>query len=240
MLVLALVMAGGEPQASLARIGETLLACTIVLVVGHLPTLGRRGDAIRARLAEASGGRRVPRPCAGESEDREARWALRREAYRTLAEARAAIALASAELPPLARHADGADEIAKTLERLVDTTTAAPSTSTTQAPSPPPTSTASPPWPQSCTSRSRNTAAPQPAPSAERAPKGRGELRAQPSRTRTRPARGAGNCARNPHEPAPAPQGRGELRAQPPRTRTRPVRGAGNCARNPHEPAPTP
>ncbi|WP_431040123.1 FUSC family protein [Streptomyces sp. P9-1] len=125
VLVLALVMAGGEPQASLARIGETLLACAIVLVVGHLPTLGRRGDAIRARLAEASGAaREYLAHVLSESADREARWALRREAYRTLAEARAAIALASAELPPLARHADGADEIATTLERLVDTTTA--------------------------------------------------------------------------------------------------------------------
>ncbi|MET8895388.1 FUSC family protein [Streptomyces albogriseolus] len=125
VLVLALVMAGGEPQASLARIGETLLACVIVLVVGHLPTFGRRGDAIRARLTEASGAaREYLAHVLGESEDREARWALRREAYRTLAEARAAIALASAELPPLARHADGADEIATTLEQLVDITTA--------------------------------------------------------------------------------------------------------------------
>ncbi len=125
VLVLALVMAGGEPQASLARIGETLLACAIVLVVGHLPTPGRRGDAIRARLTEANGAaREYLAHVLGESEDREARWALRREAYRTLAEARAAIALASAELPPLARHADGADEVAATLERLVDTTTA--------------------------------------------------------------------------------------------------------------------
>ncbi|MGA5837922.1 FUSC family protein [Streptomyces pseudogriseolus] len=125
VLVLALVMAGGEPQASLARIGETLLACAIVLVVGHLPTPGRRGDALRARLAEASGAaREYLAHVLGESADREARWALRREAYRTLAEARTAIALASAELPPLARHADGADEIAAALERLVDTTTA--------------------------------------------------------------------------------------------------------------------
>ncbi|WPP29238.1 FUSC family protein [Streptomyces sp. CL7] len=125
VLVLALVMAGGEPQASLARIGETLLACAIVLVVGHLPIPGRRGDAIRARLTEANGAaREYLAHVLAESEDREARWALRREAYRTLAEARAAIALASTELPPLARHADGADEIAATLERLVDTTTA--------------------------------------------------------------------------------------------------------------------
>ncbi|MFF9203367.1 FUSC family protein [Streptomyces sp. NPDC014986] len=152
VLVLALVMAGGEPQASVGRIGETLLACAIVLVVGHLPMPGPRGDAIGARLAEAgaaarayldhvlggpdghhASGRSRDHHTSGEpqehhatggSRDRAVRWALRREAYRTLAEARTAIALASAELPPLARHADGADEIAATLERLVDTTTA--------------------------------------------------------------------------------------------------------------------
>ncbi|KES04145.1 membrane protein [Streptomyces toyocaensis] len=125
VLVLALVMAGGEPQASVGRIGETLLACAIVLVVGHLPMPGQRGDAIRALLAEAGGAARAYLDhVLGGSEDRAARWALRREAYRTLAEARTAIALASAELPALARHADGTDEIAATLELLVDTTTA--------------------------------------------------------------------------------------------------------------------
>ncbi|MEU9353010.1 FUSC family protein [Streptomyces griseoloalbus] len=125
VLVLALVMVGGEPQASVGRIAETLLACAVVLVVGHLPMPGQRGDAIRARLAEAGGAAQAYLDhVLGESDDRAARWALRREAYRTLAEARTAIALASAELPPLARHADGADEIAATLERLVDTTTA--------------------------------------------------------------------------------------------------------------------
>ncbi|NEC73040.1 FUSC family protein, partial [Streptomyces rochei] len=40
------------------------------------------------------------------------------------AEARAAIARAAAELPALARHSAGADEVAAVLERLVDTTTA--------------------------------------------------------------------------------------------------------------------
>ena len=34
------------------------------------------------------------------------------------------MSLAAAELPALARHAEGADEVADTLERLVDTTTA--------------------------------------------------------------------------------------------------------------------
>ncbi|MFE9770116.1 FUSC family protein [Streptomyces sp. NPDC005931] len=125
VLVLALVMVGGEPQASLGRIGETLLACAIVLVVGHLPMPGRRGGGIRARLDEASAAARAYLDhVLGGSGDRAARWVLRREAYRTLAEARAAIAVASAELPALARHAHGADGIAATLERLVDTTTA--------------------------------------------------------------------------------------------------------------------
>ncbi|MFF9487785.1 FUSC family protein [Streptomyces sp. NPDC014676] len=126
VLVLALVMAGGEPQASVGRIGETLLACAVVLVAGHLPMPGQRGGAaIRARLTEAAGAAQAYLDhVLGGSDDRAGRWALRREAYRTLAEARAAIALASAELPPLARHADGTDETAATLELLVDTVTA--------------------------------------------------------------------------------------------------------------------
>jgi uncharacterized membrane protein YccC len=125
VLVLALVMVGGEPQASAGRIGETLLACAIVLVVGHLPMPGQRGGGVRARLAAA--GRAAHAYLAhvlSESDDRAARWTLRREAYRTLAGAHAAIALASAELPALARHTEGADEVAALLERLVDTTTA--------------------------------------------------------------------------------------------------------------------
>lgn len=60
----------------------------------------------------------------GTTDDKAGRWALRREAYRALAEARAAIDLAAAELPALARHAEGTDKVAATLERLVDTTTA--------------------------------------------------------------------------------------------------------------------
>ncbi|MFJ8080465.1 FUSC family protein [Streptomyces sp. NPDC096205] len=125
VLVLALVMVGGEPQASVGRIGETLLACVIVLVVGHLPVPGQRGGGVHARLAAAAGAaRRYLAQVMSGSDDRARRWVLRREAYRTLAEARAAIALAAAELPALARHAHGADEAAALLERLVDTTTA--------------------------------------------------------------------------------------------------------------------
>lgn len=57
------------------------------------------------------------------SDDRAGRWTLRREAYRALAEARTAIDLAAAELPPVARHTAGTEDVAVTLEALVDTTT---------------------------------------------------------------------------------------------------------------------
>lgn len=159
VLVLALVMVGGEPQASAGRITETLLACAIVLIVGHLPMPGQRGGGVRSRLAAASGAaeaylthvlreterpvpremaRLVPRQAARPvprgagtvvrdtptDDTRARRWTLRREAYRALAEARTAIALAAAELPALARHSEGADEIVAVLEGIVDTTTA--------------------------------------------------------------------------------------------------------------------
>ncbi|ANS64520.1 integral membrane protein [Streptomyces lincolnensis] len=144
VLVLALVMVGGEPQASAGRIGETLLACAIVLIVGHLPMPGQRAGGVRSRLAAAGeaaqaylahvlresdthalhAGAGTDAGAATDPDSRTARWTLRREAYRALAEARTAIALAAAELPPLARHSEGADEVAATLERLVDTVTA--------------------------------------------------------------------------------------------------------------------
>ena len=170
VLVLALVMVGGEPQASASRIGETLLACAIVLVVGHLPMPGQRGGGVRARLtaahraahaylvhvlgesgadngtsdadngaqtlreSDAPNHTRAPRESPvhdvpnghdpARSDARALRWTLRREAYRALAEARTAIALAAAELPALARHTEGADHVVATLEQLVDTTTA--------------------------------------------------------------------------------------------------------------------
>ncbi|WP_328482566.1 FUSC family protein [Streptomyces sp. NBC_00377] len=125
VLVLSLVMVGGEPQASVSRIGETLLACAIVLIVGHLPVPGKGGGQVHARLAAAaSAAHAYLTHVLDASDDRAARWALRREAYRALAEARTAIALAAHELPALARHSEGTDEVAAVLERLVDTTTA--------------------------------------------------------------------------------------------------------------------
>ncbi|MGW5620689.1 FUSC family protein [Streptomyces olivaceus] len=126
VLVLALVMVGGEPQASAGRIGETLLACVIVLVAGHLPLPGQRGGAgVRAGIDAADAAAHAYLAhVLSESGDRATRWTLRREAYRTLAQARAAIARAGAELPALARYSAGTDEVAAVLERLVDTTTA--------------------------------------------------------------------------------------------------------------------
>ncbi|MFH8486370.1 FUSC family protein [Streptomyces longisporoflavus] len=141
VLVLALVMVGGEPQASPSRIGETLLACGIVLLVGHLPWPVPRGGRVQDRLSAAresahaylrhvlSGADGGVRDGAhggdsADAEHRAARWALRRDAYRTLAEARTAIDLAAAELPTLARHSAGSEKVAATLESLVDTTTA--------------------------------------------------------------------------------------------------------------------
>ncbi|MFI6656174.1 FUSC family protein [Streptomyces sp. NPDC050523] len=132
VLVLALVMVGGEPQASAGRIGETLLACAIVLIVGHLPMPGQRGGGVQARVAAAGSAAHayldhVLREARGPitaPDSRATRWTLRREAYRTLAEARTAIALAAAELPALARHSEGTDKLVATLERLVDATTA--------------------------------------------------------------------------------------------------------------------
>ncbi|MFG2607930.1 FUSC family protein [Streptomyces sp. NPDC048514] len=125
ILVLALLMTGGEPQASASRIGETLLACALVLVVGHLPMPGQRGGGVRARLSVAEAAARAYLlHVLGESGDRAERWVLRREAYRALAEARTTIALAAAELPALARHTEGTDAVADVLERLLDTTTA--------------------------------------------------------------------------------------------------------------------
>ncbi|RFC75747.1 FUSC family protein [Streptomyces sp. AcE210] len=126
VFVLSLVMVGGEPQMALARIGETLLACAIVLCVGHLPLplSGRGGGAVRTRLTAAGEAAHayVLHVLSG-SDDRAGRWTLRREAYRALAEARTAIDLAAAELPPLARHTAGTEDVAVALEALVDTIT---------------------------------------------------------------------------------------------------------------------
>ncbi|MDI3403763.1 FUSC family protein [Streptomyces cavernicola] len=123
-LVLALAMLGGEPQMAWVRCGETLLACAVVLVVGHVPWPHESGG-VTARLTAARAAIHVyVHHVLAEHDGRADRWTLRREAYRTLAEARAAIDRAAAELPPLARRTAGAERTAAALERLADATTA--------------------------------------------------------------------------------------------------------------------
>lgn len=63
LLVLALVMVGSEPQASVSRIVETLLACAIVLVVGHLPMPGSGAGRAGAARRRGRCRLRLPRPC---------------------------------------------------------------------------------------------------------------------------------------------------------------------------------
>jgi hypothetical protein len=95
---------------------------------------GQRGGGVRSRLTAAADaataylthvlGEAGTQADGDPDAPRAVRWTLRREAYRTLAEARGAVALTAAELPALARHAQGADHVVTTLEQLVDATTA--------------------------------------------------------------------------------------------------------------------
>ncbi|MGW1818711.1 FUSC family protein [Streptomyces sp. NPDC002125] len=125
VLVLSLVMLGGEPPASWRRVVESLLACATVLLVGHLPLPGRRGNTVRAALDTAvDAAHRYLGHVLNAPQDHTGRGALRREAYRSLAAARTAIDLSAAELPAVARHSAGSDGVAGALERLIDTTTA--------------------------------------------------------------------------------------------------------------------
>ncbi|RPK34485.1 FUSC family protein [Streptomyces sp. ADI93-02] len=125
VLVLSLVVLGGEPPASWGRLVESLLACATVLLVGHLPLPGRRGHAVRAALDTAVGAaHRYVGHVLDAREDHTGRAALRRDAYRSLAAARTAIDVSAAELPPVARHSAGSESVAGAVERLIDTTTA--------------------------------------------------------------------------------------------------------------------
>jgi uncharacterized membrane protein YccC len=125
ILVLAFVTVGGDSGAYLNRVTDTLLACAIVLLVGHMPLPVRGGGDVSARLSEAGAATaRYARHVLERPGDTDRRFALRRTAYRTLAGARTAAELAAAELPPLARHSAGAAGEVAALERLADTATA--------------------------------------------------------------------------------------------------------------------
>ncbi|MGF1343450.1 FUSC family protein [Streptomyces flavovirens] len=125
VLVLSLVVLGGEPSATWGRVVESLLACATVLLVGHLPLPGRRGHRVRAALdvAVAAAHRYLGHVLNAPGDDT-GRGELRRDAYRSLAAARTAIEVSAAELPAVARHSAGAEGVACAVERLVDTTTA--------------------------------------------------------------------------------------------------------------------
>ncbi|MFK0290421.1 FUSC family protein [Streptomyces sp. NPDC090442] len=128
LMVLSFVYVGGAPQAAGERIVDTSLACAIVLVVGHLPRLADPRRRVGPRVTEALRSterflRHVLEPRPDET-DPARRLALRRDAYRTLAQARAAAETAAAEF----RTARAADPdwlaIVTAVERIVDAATA--------------------------------------------------------------------------------------------------------------------
>lgn len=125
VLVLSLVLLAGEPQAAWGRVVESLTACAIVLLAGHLPPPGQRGHRVRDAVDTAvAAAHRYLRHVLAHPQDGPERGALRRDAYRSLAVARAALDLSAAELPPVAGRTAAFEEVAGALERLVDTTTA--------------------------------------------------------------------------------------------------------------------
>ncbi|MFD3974047.1 FUSC family protein [Streptomyces cyaneofuscatus] len=125
VLVLSLVLLAGEPQAAWGRVVESLTACAIVLLVGHLPLPGQRGNRVRGAVDTAvAAGHRYLRHVLAHRQDGAGRGVLRRDAYRSLAVARSALDLSAAELPPVAGRTAEFEEVAGALERLVDTTTA--------------------------------------------------------------------------------------------------------------------
>ncbi|MFC5907069.1 FUSC family protein [Streptacidiphilus monticola] len=127
--VLVLTLVGREGGAGLvgSRIEDTLLACALVLLVGHVPIPGHHGVgvALRRARAERAAGEYLRHVLAGAGADPVARGRLRRAAYRELGAARAGVELAAAELPSHARPALAAAPVLQALERLVDTATAA-------------------------------------------------------------------------------------------------------------------
>jgi uncharacterized membrane protein YccC len=126
MLVLCLLLLfGGEAQAAWPRLQDTLLACALVLIVGHLPLPGGTRPRVAVRLAAAArAAQRYLEHVAYAPGERQQRVLLRRDAYRALSEARAAVDLAAAELPALAAPVTAWGPAVSALERVVDATTA--------------------------------------------------------------------------------------------------------------------
>ncbi|MFI5527355.1 FUSC family protein [Kitasatospora sp. NPDC051853] len=120
--VLAFVSLAGDTSAAGTRLADTALACAAVLLVGHLPRLSSTRTRVGHRYAVALRHAHAyldhvltPDPSARTERD-----ALRRTAYRALAEARAAAETAAAEL----RADRDWLPVGAGAERIVDATTA--------------------------------------------------------------------------------------------------------------------
>ncbi|WP_143686838.1 FUSC family protein [Streptomyces sp. TLI_171] len=128
--VLAFVTVGGDHGAAPGRLTDTALACLLVLLVGHLPGLADTRARVGQRAAHAlRHTQRYLDHVLTERQDTAAsaavrRAELRRTAYRTLAQARAAAETAAAELRP--GGPSGPDWLRLTVhaERLADAATA--------------------------------------------------------------------------------------------------------------------
>ncbi|WP_039630832.1 FUSC family protein [Streptomyces sp. 769] len=137
LMVLSFVYVGGARQAAAERIVDTSLACAIVLVVGHLPHLADPRRRVGPRVTEALRSTErflryvlEPRPAAPVAEGAAPgavatrRLALRRHAYRTLAQARAAAETAAAEFHPARDPGPDWPTVVTAAERIVDAATA--------------------------------------------------------------------------------------------------------------------
>ncbi|MFE3881566.1 FUSC family protein [Streptomyces lydicus] len=127
LMVLSFVYAGGAQEAAAERVVDTSIACGIVLVVGHLPRLADPRRRVGHRVTSALHSteeflRHVLESPPGTDPAR--RLALRRAAYRSLGEARAAAETAAAEL--LAARDRNPDwlTVVTAAERIVDAATA--------------------------------------------------------------------------------------------------------------------
>ncbi|MFK0193003.1 FUSC family protein [Kitasatospora sp. NPDC090308] len=131
--VLAFTTTGGDHGAAPARLADTALACALVLLVGHLPGLADTRARVGQRAAHALRHTQRyldhvllagPADRHGERAPAADRAELRRTAYRTLAQARAAAETAAAELRP--GGPAGPDWLRLTVhaERLADAATA--------------------------------------------------------------------------------------------------------------------
>ncbi|MGW4649545.1 FUSC family protein [Kitasatospora sp. NPDC004289] len=120
--VLAFVSLGGDTSAAGTRLADTVLACLAVLLVGHLPRLSSTRTRVGHRYAVALRHAQcyLDHVLAPERSVRAERDALRRTAYRALAEARAAAETAAAEL----RADRDWLPVGAGAERIVDATTA--------------------------------------------------------------------------------------------------------------------